>query len=97
MLGPALVRGIAFGRVVEAVMAVQAQGAVAAKGELVHAQLAIVQQCVALTLDDPGEAAVDCQQCALWQVGRHVICRHANAERVLRGHADAVESLLGIG
>lgn len=61
-------------------MAVQAQRAVVAKGEVLYPQAAVVQQGVAFAVDHPGAVAVDGQQGALGQQRCHVVARHAEAD-----------------
>ena len=76
-----------------AVVAVQAQRAVAAFAQAVDAQLTIVEHGVQLAVDHPGQAAVDGQRGTIGDQRRHVVVGHAQGDGLGRVDAEAVKGV----
>lgn len=90
-LHAALQGGEAFGRMVAAVVAVQAEHALGGQAEGMHAQVTAMQQGIGLAFDDMGDAAVDGQGGAVGQGGSHVVGGHAEADGIAGVDAKGVQ------
>lgn len=91
VLAAGLADAVAFAGESFVVVAVQAQGAIAAFAQAVDAQLAVVQHGVDLAFNHAGQAAVDGQRGAVGDQRHHVVVGHAQAQGMRRVDAEAVE------